>query len=252
MATLQIYPRYERHAELTGVGESGQRKLLNSKILVVGAGGLGSPVLLYLAASGVGHITIIDDDDVKISNLQRQILFDMNQLDSSKVSSAHERLRILNPDVSIDPLNLRLTKDNVDSIGANHDLIIDCSDNFDTRYLLNDFCSRQKITLISGSIIYYDGQLYVFKSRQKEEYPCYRCLFPVQPQVNQAPTCAESAVLGPVPGVIGTMMAVEVLKELLGIGETLAGYFISYSGLTARMDKVKITKNKVCSTCMQK
>lgn len=242
---MHVYPRYERHAELIGVGERGQEKLFSSKVFIIGAGGLGCPALLYLAAAGIGHITIADHDSVSLSNLQRQILYGNKSVDRLKVEGAKEAIHVINPEITINPVATRMTPENISSFVKDHDIVLDCSDNFDTRYLINDTVLGHEKTLVSGSVIYYEGQVYVFKLGA----PCYRCLYPVKPQSHEAPTCAESAVLGPVPGVIGTLMAVETIKELLGIGDSLSGSFLSYSALSSTFSKIKISNNSECWHC---
>jgi len=237
--------RYERHIELREIGASGQKKLKQSNILIVGAGGLGCPVALYLTAAGIGKITIVDDDKISLTNLQRQILYKTQDCGKPKASRAATYLDELNPEIKIIAHTAHLDEKSAPDLIQGHDLVIDCTDNFETRYLLNRLCVSLKKTLISGSVIYFDGQVCVFKDGS----PCYQCLYPHSPNPQQAPTCTESAVLGPLPGVIGTIMAAEAIKELLSIGESLAGYVLSYSALHSDFRKISIEKRKNCTVC---
>ena len=239
--------KYERHLDLPGFGDKGQEKLRDSRVCIVGVGGLGSPVALYLAAAGVGEITLIDDDVVSKSNLQRQILFKEAQIGRSKLLSAQASLYETNSETKINLFECRLNEQNAVHALNQGDIIIDCTDNFDTRYLINRIAMRSSKTLVSGSVIYFDGQVAVFKKGKG----CYSCLYPVQPQAIEAPTCTESAVLGPIVGVIGTLMSVEVIKELTGIGQSLAGSFLSYSGLESEIIKVRYPINSCCSVCSE-
>lgn len=247
MLTSKQYVRYERHVELCGVDNLGQQKLLNANVLIIGAGGLGCPVSTYLAGAGVGQLTIIDDDVINISNLHRQFSYNTSQVGKIKVTALKERLEQQNPDCKVTALTQRLDATNASDLVQSYDLVVDGSDNFDTRYLLNAVCHQHSKTLVSGSILQFDGQVYVFKTHQNG--PCYRCLYPTQPTNFQVPSCTESAVLGPVAGVIGTLMAVEILKELLGLEESLNGSLLLYSALNTEIRKVSFLKKPDCPTC---
>ncbi|MCF8468434.1 MAG: molybdopterin-synthase adenylyltransferase MoeB [Sneathiella sp.] len=241
--------RYARHIILREVGGSGQKKLLQSKVLIVGAGGLGSPMLLYLAAAGVGTIGVIDDDRVDLSNLQRQIAHGTEDIGASKVASAAKAAARINPDIEIVSYPERLTAGNVAEILADYDLIADGTDNFDTRFLLNDACYFMKKTLVSGAILQFDGQVSTFKAHEAGNNPCYRCLFPAPPPPDVAQTCGEAGVLGALAGVIGSMQAVEILKELLGIGEGLSGRLLLYDALAAEVRTIKLRRDPNCPLC---
>lgn len=245
--------RYARHVIMEEIGEEGQAKLLSSSVLVVGAGGLGSPALLYLAAAGVGRIGVIDADAVDVTNLQRQILHSSEEIGIAKVTSARDRLEALNPDIVIEAHRLRLGPDNADDVLAPYDLILDGSDNFTTRYLINDACVRLKKTLISAAIVRFEGQISTFKPwADPGVLPCYRCIFPAQPDPNLVPRCDTVGVLGPVAGVMGTMQAVEGLKELLGLGTSLAGRLMLYSALDATTRTIRIKADPDCPCCSGK
>ncbi len=237
--------RYSRHILLPEVGGVGQAKLLNAKVLVVGAGGLGSPVLLYLAAAGVGQIGIIDDDLLDLSNLQRQVLHRMDGIGQPKVDSAVKAIAALNDDVVVTPLQMRLTADNAEQILAPWDIVADGSDNFETRFLLNDVCRKLGKTLVSAAILRFDGQLATFKPGG----PCYRCIYPAPPPLGQIPTCSQAGVLGAVAGMLGTMQANEVLKEILGIGEGMSGKLLIVDALTMTFRSVKVRKDPHCPVC---
>ena len=239
--------RYSRHLLIPEVGEEGQLKLLDSKILLVGAGGLGSPASLYLAAAGVGRIGIIDADVVDESNLQRQIVHSTESLGEPKVDSAKRAIEALNPDVEVVPYRERLTSENIERILADGwDVIVDGSDNFPTRYLVNDASIWHKIPVVHGSIYRFEGQVTVFKPY---EGPCYRCLFPTPPPPELAPSCAEGGVLGVLPGVIGSLQASEALKLALGIGEPLIGRLLLFDALEATFDEVKLRRDPDCPVC---
>jgi adenylyltransferase/sulfurtransferase len=240
--------RYARHILLQEVGGVGQEKLLKSKVLVVGAGGLGSPLILYLAAAGVGTIGVVDDDSVDLSNLQRQILHTTARIGVPKADSAQSAVAAINPDVNIIPHKERLTASNIDALIANYDVIADGSDNFATRFLVNDACYFAKKTLVSAAVLRFDGQLATFKPHQLGK-PCYRCLYPAAPPAGQAPTCAEAGVLGAVAGVMGTLQATEVLKEILAIGDSMAGRLLIYDALAATQRTVKVNPDPECALC---
>jgi sulfur-carrier protein adenylyltransferase/sulfurtransferase len=239
--------RYSRHLLIPEVGEEGQRRLLQTSILLIGAGGLGSPAALYLAAAGVGRIGIVDDDVVDESNLQRQVLHSTAGLGERKVRSARKALEGLNPDVDVVTYEERLTSDNVDRIlGDGWDLVVDGADNFPTRYLLNDASVWLDVPVVHGSIFRFEGQVTVFKPH---EGPCYRCLFPQPPPPELAPSCAEGGVLGVLPGVIGSLQANEALKLALGIGEPAIGRLLLFDALSARLDEVKVRRDPDCPVC---
>ncbi|MEX1036036.1 MAG: molybdopterin-synthase adenylyltransferase MoeB [Sneathiella sp.] len=241
--------RYARHIILREVGGAGQQKLLRAKVLIVGAGGLGSPLALYLAAAGVGTIGVIDDDAVDLSNLQRQIAHGTADIGMAKVESAAEAVMRINPDVTVIPHKARLNAENAAGIIGDYDLVADGTDNFETRFLLNDACYFARKPLVSGAILQFDGQVSTFKAYEEGANPCYRCLFPSPPPPDVARTCGEAGVLGALAGVIGTLQAVEVMKELLGIGEGLSGWLLLYDALTADIRKIKIPRNPNCPLC---
>jgi molybdopterin/thiamine biosynthesis adenylyltransferase/rhodanese-related sulfurtransferase len=238
--------RYSRHILLPEVGEEGQIRLLKSKVLIVGAGGLGSPAALYLAAAGVGTIGIVDFDVVDATNLQRQILHNIDRIGQSKVESARETLAALNPDVKIVTYDERLSAENVLQILSGYDVVLDGGDNFPTRYLVNDASVRLRIPVVHGSIFRFEGQVTVF-----EPYvgPCYRCQYPEPPPPELAPSCAEAGVLGVLPGVIGTLQAMEILKILLGIGDTLSGRLLTYDGLSQEFRTLRVRRDPTCPAC---
>jgi len=238
--------RYSRHILLPEIREEGQAKLLDSRVALIGAGGLGSPAALYLAAAGVGTIGIIDSDVVDASNLQRQILHNMDRLGQSKVESARETLTAINPDVKIEPHNVRLTADNVLHILDGYDVIVDGGDNFPTRYLVNDASLHLKTPVVHGSIFRFDGQVSVFDPYNG---PCYRCQYPEPPPPELAPSCAEAGVLGVLPGIIGSIQAVETIKLLLGIGDSLVGRLLTYDALSQEFLDLKIRRNPDCPAC---
>jgi adenylyltransferase/sulfurtransferase len=239
--------RYSRHLLIPEVGEEGQLKLLDSKVLLIGAGGLGSPASLYLAAAGVGRIGIVDADVVDESNLQRQIVHSTESLGEPKVESAKRTIEALNPDVEVVAYKERLTSENIERILADGwDVIVDGADNFPTRYLVNDASVWHGIPVVHGSIYRFEGQVTVFKPH---EGPCYRCLFPTPPPPELAPSCAEGGVLGVLPGVIGSLQASEALKLALGIGEPLIGRLLLFDALAATFDEVKLRRDPDCPVC---
>lgn len=241
--------RYARHVILDEVGEDGQGKLLDAKVLVIGAGGLGAPLLLYLAAAGIGTLGIIDDDAVDLSNLQRQVIHDESTIDHPKVESAAARIRAINPDIKVEIFPHRLTEKNADEIVARFDLVADGSDNFTTRYLLNDVCFRQKKPLVSAALLRFDAQLSTFKAHLGAPHPCYRCLFPEQPPEDLIPRCESAGILGSVAGVMGSLQATEVLKEILGLGDSLSGRLVMYDALGPMFREVKFKRDPHCATC---
>lgn len=238
--------RYARHLSIDEVGEEGQLKLLKAKVLCIGAGGLGSPAAYYLAAAGIGTLGIIDDDVVDRSNLQRQILHTDDRVGELKTESARRTLLGLNPDIDVRTYDERLTSKNIDEIVADYDIILDGCDNFPTRYLVNDACVKHRIPNVHGSIYRFEGQATVFWPGRG---PCYRCLFPEPPPPDMAPSCAEAGVLGVLPGVIGVLEAIEVIKIVLGKGETLVGRLLMYDALEARFREIKLRANPDCAYC---
>jgi molybdopterin/thiamine biosynthesis adenylyltransferase/rhodanese-related sulfurtransferase len=239
--------RYSRHILIPEVGEEGQLKLLDSRVLLIGAGGLGSPASLYLAAAGVGRIGIVDADIVDETNLQRQIAHSLDTLGAPKVDSAKRAIAALNPDVEVRTYRERLTSENVDRIlGDGWDVIVDGADNFPTRYLVNDASVWHGIPVVHGSIYRFEGQVTVFKPG---DGPCYRCLFPEPPPAELAPSCAEGGVLGVLPGIVGSLQTNEALKLALGIGEPLVGRLLLFDALTTEFDEVKIERRADCPVC---
>ncbi len=244
--------RYSRHLLMPEVGEKGQLKLLDSKILLIGAGGLGSPAALYLAAAGVGTLGIVDMDVVDRSNLQRQILHTDARVGTSKVASARATLEALNPSVKIVPHELRVDSSNVDELFTGYDVIVDGSDNFATRYLVNDACVKLAIPNVHGSIYRFEGQVSVFWPKYaKRRGPCYRCLYPAPPPAELAPSCAEAGVLGVLPGVIGTLEAIEAIKIVLGIGDPLVGRLLTYDALRQRFMELTLAPRSDCAWCAE-
>lgn len=238
--------RYSRHLLVPEVGEAGQTKLLQSRVLLIGAGGLGSPAAYYLAAAGVGTLGIIDDDVVDDSNLQRQILHNTKRIGQPKVESARETINALNPDIKVIAIQDRLSRENIHDLIAQYDVILDGTDNFPTRYLLNDASIIARKPVVHGSVFRFEGQVTVF---QPFAGPCYRCLFPLPPPPELAPNCAEAGVLGVLPGTIGLLQATEVIKLLLGIGEPLVGRLLTYDALTETFDELRLTRNPHCPAC---
>ncbi len=247
---LDARERYARHLLLPEIGEAGQLKLLDSKVLLVGAGGLGSPVALYLAAAGVGALGVVDHDCVDRSNLQRQILHAEDRLGLPKVESARRAIAALNPHVKVSGYETRLDSHNVEAIFHGYDVVVDGSDNFPTRYLVNDACVRLGIPNVHGSIYRFEGQVAVFwPACPHHRGPCYRCLYPEPPPPELAPSCAEAGVLGVLPGVIGLLQAVETLKILLGIGEPLVGRLLWYDSLRAHFTELHAGRDPACRYC---
>lgn len=238
--------RYSRHIVLSEVGGKGQHKLLSSKVFVVGAGGLGSPIGYYLAAAGIGTIAIADGDNVDLSNLQRQILHSTADLGKPKAESAKQTMEALNPDVTVVPVRDRLTSANALDLIRDYDVVVDGSDNFPTRYLMNDACVLLDKPLFHGSIFRFEGQATTFVPRQG---PCYRCLFETPPPPGVVPSCQEAGVLGVLPGVIGLIQATEVIKYLLGKGELLVGRLLVYDALAMQFRQVHVRRNPNCPVC---
>src|SRR5512144_35073 len=241
--------RYSRHILLPEVGGEGQEKILNARVVLVGAGGLGSPVGYYLAAAGVGTIGVIDNDRVEISNLQRQIAHNTSRLGVLKADSAKETYETLNHDVKVVTHKERLTSANIKDIIKDYDIVVDGSDNFPTRYLVNDACVMLKKTLVSAAVFRFEGQV---MSIYPGEGPCYRCLFEVPPPPGMVPSCQEAGILGVVTGVVGTLQATEVVKAILGIGEPLKGRLLLWNALDMSFRTVKVPRNKECPVCGEK
>jgi sulfur-carrier protein adenylyltransferase/sulfurtransferase len=244
--TAEQRERYSRHLLLPEVGMDGQQKLLDARVLLLGAGGLGSPAALYLAAAGVGTLGIVDNDEVDLSNLQRQVIHSSERIGVSKVDSAEQTINALNPDVKVEKYALRLGVDNIMDVLPGWDVVVDGLDNFPTRYLLNDASVRLGIPVVSAAILGFEGQLSVFKPY---DGPCYRCLFPVPPPAELAPSCGANGVLGVLPGTMGLLQATEVIKLILGEGESLVGRLLMYDALAARVTEVKVRRDPDCPIC---
>jgi len=243
--TKKQIERYSRQIILKKIGAAGQKKLLKSSVLIVGAGGLGSPIAIYLTALGVGKIGIIDKDIIEISNLSRQIIFSTDDLKRKKSSAAINKLKKINPDIQFKSFNKKLTKKNINMIAKNFNLIVDGSDNFRTRFLINDYCLKNKKILISGAISKFDGQVYTFDFSKKKS-PCLRCFIPNEPSNIDVDNCEYEGVLGTLGGIIGTIQANEVIKEIIGIGESLCGYILIIDGLKLTFRKAKLNKRANC------
>lgn len=241
--------RYSRHILLAEVGGTGQARLRAARVLLVGAGGLGSPLALYLAAAGVGTIGIVDDDVVELSNLQRQIAHGMASLGRPKADSAAAAARAINPATSVEIHRTRLTPANALDLIAGYDIVCDGTDNFATRFLVADACVLARRTLVSAAVLRFDGQLSVFKPHAGPDFPCYRCLYPAPPPDGLVPNCGEAGVLGAVTGVMGTLQATEVLKEILGIGDSLAGRLLIWDALATRFRTVRLRRDPGCPSC---
>ncbi len=243
--TKKQIDRYSRQIILKKIGAIGQKKLLKSSVLIIGAGGLGSPAAIYLAALGIGKIGIVDKDNVEISNLSRQIIFTTNDLKKNKSSTAISKLRKINPDLQLQSFNKKLTKKNINQVAKNFDLIVDGSDNFRTRFLINDYCLENKKILVSGAISKFDGQVYTFNFSKKKS-PCLRCFIPTMPNNPDIDNCEFEGVLGTLGGIIGSIQANEVIKEILGIGDTLCGQILIIDALKLTFRKVKLNKRSGC------
>ena len=242
--------RYSRHLRLPQVGLAGQKTLEQAKVLLVGAGGLGSPAAFYLAAAGVGFLRIVDNDVVDRSNLQRQILHTEDRIGQSKVSSASLALQALNPRTRIEAHAVRLTPENVEALIGDVDVVLDGADNFPTRYLLSDACVKLGKPMVYGAVHRFEGQVSVFDAgRKRGEQPCYRCLFPEAPNAQDAPNCAEAGVLGVLPGIIGLLQATETLKLILGLGDSLAGRLLHFDALSMRFRETRLRPDPDCSVC---
>lgn len=237
--------RYARHIILPEVGGTGQARLLDAKVLVIGAGGLGSPLILYLAAAGVGTIGVVDDDTVDLTNLQRQVLHSTERIGWSKAESAKAAVAAINPDVKVVAHRFRLDASNALDLIGRYDIVADGSDNFPTRFLVNDACRLAGKTLVSAAVLRFDGQLATFKAGG----PCYRCLYAAPPADDEVPSCAQAGVLGAMAGVMGSLQATEVLKEILGIGDSLSGSLLIIDALSTTIRKVRLRPDPACALC---
>lgn len=240
--------RYSRNIALPQIGSEGQESLLDAKALVVGAGGLGAPLLMYLAAAGVGKIGIIDSDRVELSNLQRQIIYNQSSIGHHKSEESSIRISAINPDVDVTNYKEKLTKSNASDLITNYDIIADCSDNFTTRFLINEQCHLLHKTLISGAVVGFEGQVATFKSYGINQ-PCYRCFCPQIPNEDKLPNCSNGGIIGAAAGVIGSLQATEIIKEITDSGNSLAGSITIYNALNSSFRKVKINKKSTCPTC---
>lgn len=245
----QQLERYSRQIILDEIGEEGQQKLLEAKVLVIGAGGLGSPVLLYLAAAGIGQLGILDDDMVDRSNLQRQIIHTTARIGQNKAYSAAQTLSFLNPDVQLHIYPERLTAQNIQSLFSSYDLIIDGSDNFPTRYLVHDVCFLLKKPLLSAALLRFEGQITTWKGYLGHPHPCYRCLFAEPPASGTVPRCQTAGILGSVAATLGSMLATETVKEILGLGMSLSGQMLLYDALQPSLQKIHLEKLLSCRFC---
>lgn len=250
MFTKEQLDRYSRHIILKGVGAAGQQKLMNARVLVIGAGGLGSPLLMYLAAAGVGTLGIVDFDKVDLTNLQRQIIHTSYSLSYAKTESARQTLTALNEEVSIELFPYKLDSSNARNVVKTFDLVIDGSDNFTTRYLINDACVLEGKPLLFGAISQFEGQLSLFNVANNEgESSCYRCLFPVPPEPGSVPNCSEAGVFGALPGIVGSMMAAEAIKFIVSLGESLAGILFHFDALYFESRRVRLKPKSDCVVC---
>ena len=247
MMEAEELERYARHIVLREIGGPGQQKLRKARVLVIGAGGLGSPVLIYLAAAGVGVLGVVDDDIVSLSNLQRQVLHDTGSIGTPKVASATEAIKRINPHVTVETFETRINAENASEIINNFDLVLDGSDNFDTRYLINEVCVALGKPLISAAMSQWEGQISVYDTAN--DGPCYACVFPERPADGLAPSCAEAGVMGALAGVMGSMMASEAIKYITGAGEGLVGQMLIYDSLYGESRKMKLAKSTTCEVC---
>jgi molybdopterin/thiamine biosynthesis adenylyltransferase len=241
--------RYARHIVLAEIGGVGQARLIAARVLVIGAGGLGAPLLQYLAAAGIGTLGVIDHDQVDLSNLQRQVIHRTADIGVAKVASARRALLDINPEVAVIAHDERLASNNAQRIVGGYDIVADGSDNFATRYLLNDVCYRLKKILVSAAILRFDGQISTYKAWQGAGHPCLRCIFPAAPSEDAVPSCAQAGVLGALAGTLGALQATEVVKEILGIGRSLSGRLLMYDALAASFDEMAIAKRPDCPIC---
>ncbi|GAB0116529.1 HesA/MoeB/ThiF family protein [Acidisoma sp. 7E03] len=247
--TEEEIQRYSRHILLPEIGGTGQAALRRARVLIIGAGGLGSPLALYLAAAGIGTLGLVDDDRVELSNLQRQIAHATERLGERKTTSAAAAAQALNPLCRIEEHPARLDAANAADLVRRYDLVCDGSDNFTTRYLVADTCVRERRTLVSAAVLRFEGQLSVFKPHLHADGPCYRCLYPEAPPPGLAPSCAEAGVLGAVTGVMGTLQATEVIKEILGLGESLSGRLLLWDALATRFRTIRVPRDPGCPVC---
>jgi adenylyltransferase/sulfurtransferase len=248
MTEMQIR-RYARHIVLPEIGGIGQSKLIASRVLVLGAGGLGAPLLQYLAAAGVGTLGVVDDDTVDLSNLQRQVIHRTGDIGTAKVASAVRALGEINPEVTVRAHQERLTAANAGRLVADYDVVADGSDNFATRYLLNDTCFRLRKPLVAAAILRFDGQISTYKAWAGAGHPCLRCVFPEAPSEDAVPSCAQAGVLGALAGTLGALQATEVVKEILGVGRSLSGRLLTYDALDGSWEEMAIVKRPGCPTC---
>ena len=243
------FERYARHLILDEVGEDGQEKLLDARVLVIGAGGLGSPMILYLAAAGVGTIGVVDDDVVDLSNLQRQVIHATERVGTSKVESVAATVSAVNPDVRIVRHPQRIGPGNVEAIIKDYDVVADGSDNFPTRYLMNDACYLARTPLISAALLRFEGQMFRFERDDVAHPPCYRCVFPEAPDPSLVPRCEQAGILGSICGVMGSLQATEVLKALVGLGDSLRGHMLIYDALGAEFRRIRLAWDPACRLC---
>ena len=243
--------RYARHMILPHIGVKGQRRLASARVLVIGAGGLGAPVLLYLAAAGVGTIGVVDHDLVDLSNIQRQVIYTTQHVGLKKTDGVAASLKDLNPDVTVDTFPFKLESENASSLFSDYDLIVDCSDNFPTRFLINDTAFVHGKPVVSAAAIRFEGHLTIFDPRIKDS-PCYRCLLREPPPEPTTRSCTEHGILGPVTGVLGSLQAVETLKSLLNIGDPLVGRLLTYNALNANLRTVTVTRDPHCPLCARR
>ncbi|MFB6251443.1 MAG: ThiF family adenylyltransferase [Halobellus sp.] len=251
MSDLDLDPtqldRYSRHIIMDDVGPGGQQDLLDADVLVLGAGGLGAPIIQYLAAAGVGTLGIADDDEVELSNLQRQVIHGTDDVGRKKVASAAEFVAQLNPDIAVEKHDLRVRPDNIEALIDGYDFVVDGTDNFQTRYLVNDACTLAGVPFSHGSIFKFEGQITTFAGT--EDSPCYRCMFPQAPPEGMVPNCATAGVLGVLPGTVGCIQATETVKAIIGTGDLLDGEMVFYDALNMEFDTVEITKKDDCPVC---
>ena len=241
--------RYSRHILLREVGGTGQARLRATSVLIIGAGGLGSPAALYLAAAGIGRIGIVDHDVLELSNLQRQIAHTMAGIGRAKVASAAAAMRAINPDIIVTPIEARVDAASTNALIADYDIVLDGTDNFETRFLVADACVQARKTLVSAAVLRFEGQISTFKPHAGADLPCYRCLYPEAPPAGMVPSCSEAGVLGPVTGVMGTLQAVEAMKESLGIGTGLAGRLLLWDALDMRFRMIAVPCDPDCPVC---
>ena len=241
--------RYARHIVLAEVGGIGQSRLIAARVLVVGAGGLGAPLLQYLAAAGVGTLGVVDHDRVDLSNLQRQVIHRTSDIGREKVESARQALAEINPEVTVEVHAERLDAGNAERLVGAYDIVADGSDNFATRFLLNDVCHRLRKTLVAAAILRFDGQISTYKAWQGGAHPCLRCVFPAAPSEDAVPSCAQAGVLGSLAGTLGALQATEVVKEILGVGRSLSGRLLMYDALAGSWDEMAIARRPGCPTC---